>query len=773
MFLASRRVHPARVVPLAVSLTAVLFVSTGCQPGGSTPGPSASVTPTSSAPAGTPGTPEPTTPATSSGDSNYAFKRLGMGGTGFVTGLVAHPSAPGVIYAREDVGGLVRWDEASQTWTQLLRADRVPNPTPADYGGESIAVAPSNDKVVFAAVGTGDKGRILTSTDRGEHWKDGGFRTDIEGNNDYRTGPERLRIDPANEKVAYFGSRTGGLFTSADQGNSWKAVSAVPAGDVAKKVGVPFVLFDPSSGTADGRTKRIWAGVSGQGIYLSEDAGSSWKNVHPSTETLTDAKIADDGTLYVSFATTLRAFTPANTAGTDVTAPTSRGSFYFGVDPHDSKRLVATSGAVSPGNLVRSLDGGKTWDDLTFTLAAAEIKWPLKTNEGGYMSAGTFVVDPTVKGRVWFPQGVGVWRSDDIFGAGKAVTWNFISKGIEEAVTNDLIAPAGGAPISAIMDRNGFRHTNVDGFPDQTILNDKFSDGTSLAYAANKPNYMVAISSDTRAQYQPFNTEWTTAPSSGYSTDGGVTWTPFGGDKSQIAELYGGNVAVSSDASSIVWQPSIAGPFQDKAQNVPHFSTDNGKTWTKSTGVDPGLGIHNMIWWGSKRALDADSVTPGTYYLYTTRNHGEFFRSTDGGHTWTKTKGTAPSADANDSHVFGQIHAEPGKAGHVWSSNAQGGLSYTTDGGSSWTKVKAVQEAKSFGFGKAASGTVPMVYANAKINDRWGVWRSDDEGATWKIIDQFPGSYYTTISVVTGDMNKANRVYVCFNTNGCVYGDPR
>jgi hypothetical protein len=755
-------------------LGAAVLISAGCKPQPpAPPKPSPSASPSPAPSTG----PTPSSSPTSGGpvthDGAYTFRPLGMGGTGFVTGLVVHPTTPGVVYGREDVGGIVGWDERTRTWTQLMQADRVPDPVASDYGGESIAVAASNDQVVFAAVGTGDNGRILTSTDRGKHWHDSGFRTYIEGNNDYRTGPERLVIDPVDDQVAFFGSRTAGLYTTADGGAHWTQVptTQIPAAPAGTKIGVPFVLFDPTSSRA-GRTQRVWAGVAGEGVYLSENGGSTWTKVYSTTVAPQDAKMAADGTLYVTYTTSIRRFTPANHGGADVTAPSAGNGFFLGVDPHDSNRLLATSQAVTPGNLFRSTDGGRTWDTLTYTLASADIQWPLHTTESGYLSTGTFVFDPTRPGRVWFPQGVGVWRSDDVFDSDTAVTWNFVSQGIEEAVTNDLVAPPGGSPVSAIADRNGFTHENLDGYPDRTVLTDEFSAGTSVAYAGQNPSYIAMVSSDTRAQYQPVDTAWTTKPSSGYSTDGGRTWTLFGGDKSQISSLYGGNIAVSADAKSLVWQPSIPAFNAATPDNAPEYSTDNGKTWKKSTGVAAGTGIHDQIWWGSKRALDADTVTPGVFYLYTVRNGGEFFRSTDGGASWTRTAGRAPTGDGNDSHVFGQIHAVPGKAGNVWSSNAQGGLSYTLDSGASWTKVPAVQEAKAFGFGKAATaGGYPTVFANAKIDGVWGVYRSTDRGATWSLVSKYPAGYYTSITVVTGSMDVAGRVFVGFGTNGVVYGD--
>ncbi|MGW5329704.1 WD40/YVTN/BNR-like repeat-containing protein [Streptomyces sp. NPDC004014] len=722
----------------------------------------------------------------------YRWRPLRIGGGGFVTGLVVHPRTPGVVYGREDVGGLVRWNERTRTWTQLLRADRVPAPRAADYGVESVAVAASDDRVVYTAVGDGSAdGRVLASRDRGEHWRDGGARWLVDGNNDYRTGPERLAADPANARVVYFGTRTQGLQVSTDGARSWSRVplDQVAAGSLGVEVGVVSVQFDPSAGRAHGRSRGLWVTVSGAGVYHSGDAGRTWQHVYTDTDrTPTDVKAAADGTLYVAYGpggghpAGIRRFTPLDLAGHDVTTPPQRGNAYFlGVDPADPDRLIATDDAVRPGHLFRSTDAGTTWQSIAFALDYPSDAWPKDTTEGGWLSTGTFVVDPTHPGRVWFPQGIGVWRSDDVFSAATSVNWEFVSSGIEETVAYDLVAPPGGTPISAVADRNGFRHASPDAAPSAPILTDEFSAGTSLAYAGLRPGYVVAVSSDTRAQYAPPDATWTSEPASGYSTDGGTTWTRFGGGKAAITRRYGGNIAVSADASSIVWMPTIpanytadpanAGRADATPLNVPYLSRDNGRTWTAAKGIAPGTGIHDMIWWGAKRALTADMVRPGTFYLTTTRGPGEFFRSTDGGATWTKTAGPAPSSQGTDAHVFGQVHAVPGYAGHVWASTAQGGLWSTTDGGDSWTKAADVQEARSFGFGKSTDGGYPALYAHARIRGTWGVWRSADRGTTWSLVSRYPACYYNGISVVTGDLNVPGRVYVGFAGNGFVQGD--
>src|SRR5882724_9613661 len=77
----------------------------------------------------------------------YIWTNVKWGGGGYVTGIVAHPSAPNLLYIRTDVGGCYRWDAANQRWIPLL--DWLPLSHANLFGGESIAIDPSNPNNVY------------------------------------------------------------------------------------------------------------------------------------------------------------------------------------------------------------------------------------------------------------------------------------------------------------------------------------------------------------------------------------------------------------------------------------------------------------------------------------------------------------------------------------------------------------------------------------------------------------------------------------------------
>jgi hypothetical protein len=49
----------------------------------------------------------------------YAWRTAEIGGGGFVSGTIFHPTAPGLVYARTDVGGAYRMDAATNCWIAL------------------------------------------------------------------------------------------------------------------------------------------------------------------------------------------------------------------------------------------------------------------------------------------------------------------------------------------------------------------------------------------------------------------------------------------------------------------------------------------------------------------------------------------------------------------------------------------------------------------------------------------------------------------------------
>ncbi len=87
-----------------------------------------------------------------------------------------------------------------------------------------------------------------------------------------------VAIDPNNENIWYVGVSSGGVWKTINSGTTWQ-----PVFDEQKVYSIGSVTLDPQN------SNRVWVGTGenvggrhvsfGDGLYLSEDAGSSWKNM--------------------------------------------------------------------------------------------------------------------------------------------------------------------------------------------------------------------------------------------------------------------------------------------------------------------------------------------------------------------------------------------------------------------------------------------------------------------------------------------------------------
>ena len=271
----------------------------------------------------------------------YSWKSVQIVGAGFVDGIIFHPTAPGLRYARTDMGGAYRWNASADRWEPIL--DWVSYKDRNLMGVESIAVDPADPNRVYLACGTytnraTPNGAILRSDDRGRTFE----RTDVPfkfgGNEDGRGNGERLVVDPADGRILYLGTRHDGLWRSQDRGATWAHIDSFP--DVTEAVppmpapvagetpeqryrrmpvrgdGIVFIKFAPSAGprtgsagrSAHSATQTIYAGVSlmnRPNLFVSRDGGATWTAVtgEPTQYRPLRAALSSDGSMYVTYGT--------------------------------------------------------------------------------------------------------------------------------------------------------------------------------------------------------------------------------------------------------------------------------------------------------------------------------------------------------------------------------------------------------------------------------------------------------------------------------------
>ncbi len=720
----------------------------------------------------------------------FQWRPITIGGGGWVTGLVVHPKQRDLVYARTDVGGAYKWDAAASRWVQLVTVDRFPADFVADrpdrnpgvsatvaYSVESIAIAPSDPSIVLLAAGTSlsNPGHLFKSTDGGASFRLLGLEVPMHGNIRFRYSDERLAVKPDDASVMLYGSRDRGLWRSADGGESWQQIplDVVPAG---AKVGDAFpgvisVDFDPAT------PARVYAAVATVGVFRSDDAGLTWREILGGGRWPVVCKVAG-GRLFAAGTQGqfgLRIYDPAGEGTWTTHFPGQEHSVAeIAIDPRDPNLIHAITGGGFAG-FHRSTDGGRTWTRLdTHTRNDAgranfvsRHGWKMSSDLRTWLSIGALEADPHHPGRLWFAEGMGVWRADGVTAATTAPVFHDVSDGIEEMVATDVLA-IGGRVITSVWDRVGFVHDDLSVAPAAQVgLTNRFASGWSLATSAADPNFVAMVVTDHR---------FTNGPGifAGQSSDAGRTWTQFlsiGSDQNNTPdELRFGELVVSAtDTRRMVWLPRYG-------KQILRHTADGGRTWQDAPVA---LEDWNAFFFGNRRRLAADTVAPDTFYLYQWKT-GALDVSTDGGATWQTRFTGLPTYTYHS-----QLKGAPGARGHLWFARGRdhaassSSLLHSTDGGATWQPVPFFDQAWAIGFGRGSEARDPsavIVYgraAGADSSQAWGVYRSLDQGSTWTRLSGRPLGLFDVVTTINGDPDRHDRVYIGFSGNSFAYGEPR
>jgi photosystem II stability/assembly factor-like uncharacterized protein len=715
----------------------------------------------------------------------YVWKNVQMVGGGFVDGIIFHPTAKGVRYARTDMGGAYRWNDDARRWEPIL--DWVPYQDLNLMGVESIAVDPSDPNRVYLSCGTytNDKtpnGAVLRSSDRGRTFQRANVPFKMGGNENGRGNGERMAVDPNDGNIIYLGTRQAGLWRSVDRGVTWNRVESFPdvteAGPPPKPQewwkrpnGVVFVIFDPRSGSAGKGSSVIYAGASLMqtgNLFRSTDGGKTWAAVagEPVPYRPLRAALASDGMLYITYGTDPGPWRMTNGglwkldtktgAWTDITPdkPTAARPFGYGgvsVDAHNPRVLIVSS-FYRPGGeeIFRSTNGGETWKPVfagggtyDFSLAPYVARTPIHW-------LFDIEIDPANPDHAIFTTGYGGYETFDLtdVDSGKPTKWSVMSTGIEETVALDLLSPPQGAHLlTAIGDYGGFVHWDLDRpAPEGNYDRPRFNNTNGLACAANRPEIVVRVGRVGNGQV---------GRNIGYSLDGGRTWQPAAAAPERNSML--GHIAVSSDGATWVWTPE---------HSAVSFTRDRGATWTASQGIP------------RETRVIADPVNPLKFYAIALFD-GKLFTSSDGAATFTEQPLRLPDGlpqpggnRGDDRGGQDRIYAAPGNEGDLWLA-AFNGLYHSTDAGASFVRLSGVEQLHAFGFGKAApDARYPALYMVGTVDGVRGIFRSIDTARTWVRIND-DAHQWGLVLQITGDPKQYGHVYVGTHGRGTMYGDPR
>jgi len=250
------------------------------------------------------------------------------------------------------------------------------------------------------------------------------------------------------------------------------------------------------------------------------------------------------------------------------------------------------------------------------------------------------------------------------------------------------------------------------------------------------------------------------------STDGGNGWEPIF-DKQSAAAI--GAIAVAPSDPSVLWVgtgEAWAIRDSDVMGNGVYVSLDAGKIWTHA-GLDETGRIGRIL---------IDPKNPDIVFVCALgratgpQQERGVYRTNDRGQHWERVlfadENTGCSGLTMDTHnprvlFAGMWHVEM----HTWGEFSGGpgsGIYVSRDGGKKWTKLEAHGLPKP-PLGKIDVAVAPTnsqrVFALIQTKDQGSVWRSDDAGENWQIVNfQRPligrAGYYIRIAVSSGSDNE-------------------
>jgi photosystem II stability/assembly factor-like uncharacterized protein len=578
--------------------------------------------------------------------------------------------------------GVHKSKDAGKTWTHVgfRNVEAI----------SKIRIHPSNPDIVYVAAfglyhGPSDERGVFKSTDGGESWRRVLFR-------DGRTGAIDLSIDRKNPNVMYAslweayrmeyrmssGGPGSGLFKSTDGGDTWTEITrapGLPTGMVGR-IGVAV------SG-ADGN--RVYALVENDngGLFVSDDAGASWKLMNAARSvrqrafyyTHVHADPNNKDVVYMQNTSLFRS-TDAGKTLVSIGQGTHGDHHDLWIDPDDSEHVM--DGNDGGGAITFNASAGpkRTWTDQDFPTAQfyhvvttahlpfhvcgsqqdnSSLCVPSDTNLGGGFGRIPPVAPYVAGGGE--PGYIAPHPTDtDLYFAG----------------TNN------GGFLTRYNKRTG-ELKEVGAYP-------RFFSGEASKDVKERWQWTYPIlfsPADPTVLYATSQRVWK-------STNGGDTWEAISGDLTRhdpkTMQDSGGPITHDMNSPEIYATVfSLAPGKQDvnilwagSDDGIVHVTRNGGKEWTDVTPPDmPDLGRVSQ--------LDGSSFEHGRAYMAVKKmllgdQSPYIFRTRDYGKTWTKIVTGIPPSD-----YVHAVREDPARKGLLYAAT-QHGVYVSFDDGDHWQK---------------------------------------------------------------------------------------
>jgi hypothetical protein len=244
------------------------------------------------------------------------------------------------------------------------------------------------------------------------------------------SGAQCLALDPADPDAVYAGLREGGVRKTADGGRTW-VDCALPANGV-------FSLAVSAAGGA------VYAGTEPSALYRSDDAGRTWHELDALLEL------------------------PSRPTWSFPPRPWTSHVRWIAPSPHDAELLLV---GIELGGLMRSTDGGSTWEDH---------------RPGAQRDVHSLAWHPREAGRAYEAGGGGSAWSDD---AGE--TWTPADEGRDRHYTWSVAADPDDADLWYVSASTGPFAAHGRGDPQARIY--RRGDGAWSALSGGLPEPIPAM----------------------------------------------------------------------------------------------------------------------------------------------------------------------------------------------------------------------------------------------------------------------------------------
>ena len=606
---------------------------------------------------------------------------------------------------------------------------------------------------------------------------------------------------PNDPNLYYMGTAGGGVWKSADAGNSWECISdgyfGGSIGAVAVSESDPNIIY-----VGEGEQTLRGNVSSGKGLWKSMDAGETWQfigledsehiariRIHPKNPDI--IYVAAIGNLWKPNKTrgVYRSVDGGNNWEKVLYVSDKAGAGDLIMDPNNSRILYAATWEMKrngyrmdsggpDSKMFKSTDGGDTWTDISTHSGLPGFPWGIVG----------IAVSPLDSDRVWAiieAKDGGVFRSDDAGATWKKINTN---RSLRQRAWYYSRIYADTQNKDKVWVMNVSYGVSTDGGKTFTLKNAPHGDHHDLWIDPNNNQRMI-IADDGGAQI---------------SNDGGNNWTTYYNQPTaqfyRIAtdsifpyRIYGAQqdntalrISHRSSGSAITeddWEPTAGGESAHLAPDPKNNQLVYGGTYkgymnrldhttgqTISTNVWPdnpaGSGAEIMKYrfnWNYPVTFsrhDSNVLYAGSNYLHAT---------TDGGQSWktispdlsrsipeTIMSSGGPITQDNTgaefySNVF-VISESVLEKGVIWTGSDDGLIHVTRDNGVTWEdvtppasmspKLNMINCIDPSPFKK---GTVYVAATSYKFGDYTPyLYKTDDYGKTWKLITNgITDTYYT------------------------------